>query len=230
MDYEIKFKPSYSLVAIRLNDGESIIGESGAMTYMSPNIQIRTKARSGLLGSLGLKLLGGQSFWVNEYTAKGGPAEIGFVSAPIGDIDHLGLDGNNGWIIRKESYVVSSPKVELDVSWQGFTKGIFGQGLFMIKVSGVGDLFINTFGAIDRHILGPGEQLLVDNFHLVAFSSTCKYSIEKVGGLKSAILGGEGLATRITGPGEVLLQTKSPREFADWLWELLESKVRASAK
>lgn len=78
----------------------------------------------------------------------------------------------------------------------------------MIRATGEGSLFINTFGAIDKHILKPGEPLIVDNFHLVAFSSTCNYKVTKFGGLKETILGGEGLVTRIQGPGEVYVQTK----------------------
>jgi uncharacterized protein (TIGR00266 family) len=231
MDYEIKYKPSYSMVVVKLKEGETVVGESGAMTYMSPAVTPKTRPREGsILGSLGLKFLGGQSFWVNDYTAVGGPGEIGFVSAPIGDIDHLDLDGRNGYIIRKESYVASAPSVSLDIKWEGFTKGLFGQGLFMIRVSGVGPIFINTFGAIDRHILNQGESMIVDNFHLVAFSNTCTYSVEKFGGLKETILGGEGLVTRINGPGEVLLQTKNPSEFADWLWTLIEPKVQSRAR
>lgn len=230
MEYEIKYKPSYSMVVIKLSQDEAFVGESGAMTYMSPNIEVKTRTRSGVLGSLGLKLLGGQSFWVTDYFARGAPGKVAFVSAPIGDIDRLVLDGKNGWIIRKESYVASSPSVNLDVQWQGFTKGLFGQGLFMIKTSGSGDLFINTFGAIDRHTLEAGEQLIVDNFHLVAFNDTCTYNVERFGGLKETFLSGEGLVTRITGPGEVLLQTKNPREFADWLWTLIEPRVKSRAR
>ncbi|MEN3061397.1 MAG: TIGR00266 family protein, partial [Candidatus Methanosuratincola petrocarbonis] len=139
-------------------------------------------------------------------------------------------DGKNGWIIRKESYVASSPAVDLDIKWEGFTRGLFGQGLFMIKATGTGDLFINTFGAIDRHTLGPGEQLIVDNFHLVAFNNTCTYRVERFGGMKETLLSGEGLVTRITGPGEVLLQTKNPREFADWIWTLIEPRVQSRAR
>ncbi|MEN3060880.1 MAG: AIM24 family protein, partial [Candidatus Methanosuratincola petrocarbonis] len=133
MEYEIRYKPSYAMAVLKLKDGESVVGESGAMTYMTPNIEARTRTRSGILGSLGLKLLGGQSFWVTDYSAKGGPGEVAFVSAPLGDIEHLTLDGKNGWIIRKESYVASSPAVDLDIKWEGFTRGLFGQGLFMIK-------------------------------------------------------------------------------------------------
>ena len=230
MEYEIKFKPSYSMVVVKLKPDESIVGESGAMTYMSPNIEARTRSRKGILGSLGLKFFGGQSFFVNDYVSIGQTGEIAFVSAPIGDIEHLELDGKNGYIIRKESYVASSQSVDLDLSWEGFTKGLFGQGLFMMKVHGTGHIFINTFGAIDRHALTAGESLIVDNFHLVAFSDSCAYKVEKFGGLKETILGGEGLVTRITGPGDVLLQTKNPREFADWLWTLLEPRVQSRAR
>ncbi|MDH7509256.1 MAG: TIGR00266 family protein [Methanomassiliicoccales archaeon] len=230
MEYEVKYKPSYSMVLIKLQDGETVVGESGAMTYMSSNIEVHTRARSGVFGSLALKVLGGQSFWVTDFTARGGPGEVAFVSAPIGDIEHLKLSGMNGWIIRKESYVASSPTVDLDVKWEGFTKGLFGQGLFMIRATGMGDLFINTFGAIDRHVLKSEEELIVDNFHLVAFSDSCSYKVEKFGGIKETVLSGEGLVTRIRGPGEVLIQTKNPREFADWLWTLIEPRVQSRAR
>jgi uncharacterized protein (AIM24 family) len=100
----------------------------------------------------------------------------------------------------------------------------------MLKAKGNGLLFINTFGAIDAHTLQPGQTLIVDNFHLVGFSDTCSYKVTKFGGLKETILGGEGLVTQITGPGEVYIQTKNLREFVDWLWTLLEPRVRSRAR
>lgn len=98
----------------------------------------------------------------------------------------------------------------------------------MLKATGNGHLFINTFGAIDMHILQPGQTLIVDNFHLVGFSDTCSYKVTRFGVLKETLLGGEGLVTQITGPGEVHIQTKNMQEFTEWLWTLLESKVRNS--
>lgn len=100
----------------------------------------------------------------------------------------------------------------------------------MLKVSGEGQLFVNAFGAIDHHSLKKGESLIVDNFHLVAFDDTCEYNVKKFGGLKSTILGGEGLVTEIKGPGEVYIQTKNLREFTDWLWELLHDRVEKTAQ
>jgi uncharacterized protein (AIM24 family) len=95
----------------------------------------------------------------------------------------------------------------------------------MIKTTGMGDLFINSFGAIDKHVLAPGEQLVVDNFHLVAFSDTCEYEVRKFGTWKDTFFSGEGLVTYIEGPGEVYIQTKNLREFVDWLWMLIGPRV-----
>ncbi len=231
MKYEIKYKPSYSMLVFNLDPNETITAESGAMTYMDPNIDVKTRKREkSLLGTIGLKLLGRQSFWVNDFTTTQKSGEVAFVSAPVGDIETLEVKPNQGYIIQNSAYIASTQNVDLDVKWQGFTKGLFGQGLFMIKVTGDGTLFINTFGAIDKHTLKPRQTLIVDNFHLVAFSDTCSYKVKKFGGLKSTLLGGEGLITEIKGPGDVYIQTKNLREFVEWLWTLLEPRVRSRAR
>jgi len=231
MKYEIKYMPSYSMLVVNLGQGETITAEAGAMTYMDPNIEVHTRKREkSLLGSLGLAIVGRQSFWVNDYKAMQGSGEVAFVSAPVGDIEMLEVKPNQGYVIQKAAYIASTENVDLDVKWEGFTKGLFGQGLFMIKVTGNGNLFINTFGAIDKHTLKPGQTITVDNFHLVAFSDTCNYKVTKFGGLKETILGGEGLVTQITGPGDVYIQTKNLKEFVDWLWTLIEPRVESRAR
>jgi uncharacterized protein (TIGR00266 family) len=231
MKYEIRYQPAYSLLVVTLGTGEAITAEAGSMAYMQPSIEVKTRKREkGFLGSLGMTLLGGQSFFVNDFTATSAPGEAAFSAAPIGDIARLDILPEHGFIIQKSAFVASDATVQLDVQWQGFTKGLFGQGLFMIKVTGTGNLFINTFGAIDKHLLAPGEKLVVDNFHLVAFSDTCQYRVTKFGGLKETILGGEGFVTEITGPGEVYIQTKNIREMADWIWTLIEPRVQEKAR
>jgi len=231
MKTQVKYSPSYSMLVVDLEAGEQITGEAGAMSYMSPTLEIRTRKREqSLLGTLATTLIGGQSFFVNDFVASAGPGEIGLVAAPIGDIQQMPIAPGRGYIIQKSSYIASSQQVDLDVKWEGFTKGLFGQGLFMIKVTGQGDLWINTFGAIDKHTLTAGEELIVDNFHLVAFSDSCQYNVQKVGGWKETFFSGEGLVTRIRGPGEVFLQTKNLREFTDWLWTLIGPRVQTKAR
>jgi uncharacterized protein (TIGR00266 family) len=229
MKFDIKYKPSYAMLVASLEQGETITAESGAMTYMDPTIEVHTRKREkSLLGSLGLSIIGGQSFWVNDYTATNGAGEAAFVAAPVGDIEKLELTPGKGFVIQKSAYIASTQGIDLDIKWEGFTKGLFGQGLFMLKATGTGQLFINTFGAIDVHTLQPGQTLVVDNFHLVGFSESCSYKVTRFGGLKETMFSGEGLVTQITGPGEVHIQTKNIREFVEWLWTLLEPKVAAT--
>jgi uncharacterized protein (TIGR00266 family) len=226
LKYEIKYQPSYSLLEVELKQGEQITGEAGALTYMSPNIDVRTRTRErSILGTLKTSILGGQSLFVTDFVADGGDGKVALVAAPIGDIMKLDVSPQKGYIIQKAAYLASTKSIDLDVRWEGFSKGLFGQGLFMIKTTGMGELFINSFGAIDKHTLTPGEQMVVDNFHLVAFSDTCEYEVRKFGTWKDTLFSGEGLVTYIEGPGEVYIQTKNLREFVDWLWMLIGPRV-----
>ena len=228
MNFEIKYQPSYAMLVAKLNPGEQITAEAGAMTYMTPNVEIHTRKREkSFWGTLGMAIIGGQSFFVNDYVATNGVGEAAFVAAPVGDIKQLDLAPGAGYIIQKSAYIASTQGIDLDIKWEGFTKGLFGNGLFMIRATGSGQMFINTFGAIDTHKLQAGETLIVDNFHLVGFSETWTYKVTKIGGLKETIFSGEGLVTAITGPGEVHIQTKNIQEFTEWLWVLLEPKVRS---
>lgn len=214
------------MLEVELEKDERITGESGSLTYMSPNIDVnaRTRERS-ILGSLKTSLFGGQSFFVTDFTSMGGSGKLALVAAPLGDIIKLDISQEKGYIIQKSSYLASTQDIDLDVRWEGFTRGIFGQGLFMIKVTGNGELFVNSFGALDKHVLEHGEQLVVDNYHLVAFSNTCEYEVRKFGTWKDTLFSGEGLVTYIEGPGELYIQTKNLREFVDWIWQLIGPKV-----
>ncbi len=232
MKHEIKYSPAYSLLEISLDPNEAIVAEAGAMVYMTPQINVKTRKREekSIWKSLKTTFLGAESFFVNEYIAEKGSGKVGFVPAPVGDIKPFEVKTGKGIILQKSAYVASTKDVHLDTEWQGFKKGLFGQSLFMLKVSGEGQMFVNAFGAMDHHSLKSGESLVVDNYHLVAFDDTCKYDVKKFGGLKSTILGGEGLVTEIYGPGEVYIQTKNLREFTDWLWELLNQRVEDVAR
>jgi uncharacterized protein (AIM24 family) len=145
MKFEIKYKPSYAILVTNLEQGEMITAESGALTYKTPNIEVHTrKIEKSLWGSLGLSIIGGQSFWVNDFVAQNGAGEAAFVAAPVGDIKPLDIAPGSGYIIQKSAYIASTQGIDLDVKWEGFTKGLFGQGLFMIRATGSGQMFINT--------------------------------------------------------------------------------------
>lgn len=216
MHYRI-IKEPMAMLEVEMSDGEKITGESGAMVYTRGNVEIKTRTREGgFFKKIKVTALGGESFFVNDFIAHGN-CSIGLTGPPIGDIVLIGVRPALGFIVQSGSYVASSSGVMLDTQWQGFTKGLFGSEFFMLKATGQGDLFVNAYGGIISKELAAGEKMTIDNYHLVALSEQCSYNVIKVGGLKTTILGGEGLATEVTGPGIVYFQTKNLREFIDLL-------------
>ena len=213
MNYEILGKPDFPSVKIMLNEGESVVAESGAMVAHTSGVAIKTEARGGILGAAKRSLLGGESFFVNTFTAEGGPGEIYFSPAVTGDMDVLRLD-NQELIMSSGAFVCSSPGVTVDSKWGGFKAMFSGEGLFFLKASGSGELFFSSFGAIHRIDL-DGEYI-VDTGHIVAFDPAVSYTIERVGGLKSLFLSGEGLVCRFRGHGKLYIQTRNQNSFSAW--------------
>ena len=216
MQYQILKEPM-AILDIQMSSGEKITAESGAMVYMKGDIEVKTRTREGgFFKKVKVTALGGESFFVNDYVARG-DCSIGLTGPPLGDIVCLDVKPGNGFIVQSGSYVASTPGVLLDTQWQGFTKGLFGSEFFMLKTTGQGDLFLNAYGGIIHKQLAAGEKMMIDNYHLVALSDQAAYRVTKVGGMKTTILGGEGLATEVTGPGSLYFQTKNIREFIDML-------------
>ncbi|MEM2855981.1 MAG: TIGR00266 family protein [Candidatus Nitrosocaldaceae archaeon] len=216
MQYKIINNPMGMLV-INMNKDEEITAEAGSLVYLKGDIEIKTRMRNkGLLKSLKVTVLGGETFFVNDYIAHEDNSILGLTGPPVGDICQIKVD-SYGYIVQAGAYIASTKGIELDTQWQGFTKGIFGTELFMLKATGKGDLFVNSYGSIIEDELKGGEKMLLDNYHLVALSANAEYKVVKVGGLKTTILGGEGLATEITGPAKVYYQTKNLKELIDLL-------------
>jgi uncharacterized protein (TIGR00266 family) len=216
MQYQILKEPM-AILEVQMISGEKITAESGAMVYMKGDIEIKTRTREGgFLKKIKVTALGGESFFVNDYVARG-DCSIGLTGPPIGDIVRVEVKPGSGFIVQSGSYVASTPGVLLDTQWQGFTKGLFGSEFFMLKATGQGDIFLNAYGGIVHKQVAAGEKITIDNYHLVALSDQAAYRVIKVGGMKTTILGGEGLATEVTGPGSVYFQTKNLRELIDLL-------------
>lgn len=212
MKFEVLGKPDFPLVKVNLEDGESIKAESGAMVGMSSTIQMETKAEGGILKSA-KRMLGGESLFVNTYSAQGSAGEIYFTSATTGDIEHYRLEGSE-LFMSSGAYVCGSPTVEIDSKWGGARSFFSGEGLFILKASGTGDLFFSSFGAI--HKVAVSGDYIVDTGHIVAFEPGLSYNIERVKGLKSLFLSGEGLVCRFSGNGNLYLQTRNQDSFAFW--------------
>ncbi|MHC4661877.1 MAG: TIGR00266 family protein [Planctomycetota bacterium] len=222
MEHEVLYRPTYSLLQVKLAEGESVCAEAGAMVSMSSGIEIKTQAKGGLIGALKRKVLGGESFFVNTFTAdKYG--EITFAQTMPGDIMGFTLEGQTVFA-QSGSYIASSPSVEVDTKWGGAKTFFSREGFFLLALRGSGNVFLSSFGAIHEIELDVGEQYIVDTGHMVAFQESVQYNVKKVGGWKSTLFSGEGLVCELTGPGKIWIQTRSVDTFIQWLIPQLPSK------
>ena len=216
MKTEILYRPSYSMAKVTLDPNENISVESGSMVAMSSNIQVETKMKGGLLKSLARSVLGGESFFINTFRASGGGGEIMLAPTLPGDVFTFDMTGET-YLVQSGSFLASSEGVTTDTKWGGAKTFFGGEGLIMLRCAGTGTLILSSYGAIHELDLIDGESYTVDTGHLVAFSEDIGFKIRAIGGLKSTIFGGEGLVVDLTGPGKVLMQTRSVGAFLDWL-------------
>lgn len=215
MNVEILYRPSYSLAVVALAPNERIRAETGAMVSMSEGITLETKAEGGLLKSLSRAILGGESFFQNFFIAPPQGGEITFAPDLPGDIVTLTLN-NERLLVQQGSYLASELGIEINakLSLKAFETM---EGFAILEVFGSGQLLLSSYGAIHEKMLREGETYVVDSTHLVAFSADMAVADRPVGGVKSTLFSGEGFVVQLRGPGRVLLQTRSPRAFLDWL-------------
>jgi len=186
------------------------------MVSMSQGVTVETKAAGGILKSLARSVLAGESFFQNTFRAPAGGGEVTVAPALPGDLFVLELR-NESLLVQSGSYVASEAGVNLDTKWGGAKTFFASEGLIMLRASGTGKLLLSSFGAIHEVNLEAGQTYTVDTGHLVAFSEGIGFKVRRVGGLKSTIFSGEGLVVDLTGPGRVLLQTRSTDAFLSWL-------------
>lgn len=216
MQVEILYKPSYSIAHVTLAPNEPFLAEPGAMVGMSPSVSLETKARGGLMRSLGRSLFGGESFFLNTFRSMDGSGEIYLAPSLPGDVFTLELN-QQAFLVQSGSFMACSEGVEVDSHWTGARTFFGGEGLTMLRCSGSGTLLLSSYGAIHELSLNIGQTFTLDTGHTVAFEESMGYHVRTVGGLKSTLFGGEGFVVDISGPGRVLMQTRSEGAFLDWL-------------
>lgn len=216
MQVDILYRPSYAAAKVQLAPNESIRAEAGAMVSMSAGVQIETQMRGGLLKSLARSVLGGESFFTNTFQASASGGEVLFAPTMPGDVFTYQLS-NQSYLVQSGSYLASEDSIETDATWSGARTFFGGEGLFMLRCTGSGTLILSSYGAIHEVELASGQTYTVDTGHLVAFDSQMGFNVRAIGGLRSTLLGGEGFVVDLTGPGRVLLQTRSEGALLSWL-------------
>lgn len=219
LPFKFDCKPDFGYLTINVPAGKMVKVEAAAMAGMDTNMEMKTKLKGGFK-----RFLSGESLFINEFTAKNGNAEIQIAPASPGDIDHVYLD-NESIFLQNSAFVASGSEIDVQSKWQGLTKGFFsGENLFLIKCTGTGDVWFNSYGGIIP--IDVDGSYVVDTGHIVAFTEGLDYSVSMVGGYKSLFFSGEGLVCRFSGAGRVWIQTRKLQPFLSWLFPFRPAKSR----
>jgi uncharacterized protein (TIGR00266 family) len=221
MQVQLKHQPSYTIAVVALGSNEQVKVEPGAMVGYSDGVSVETKAEGGLFGGL-KRMIGGESFFQNTYNAPAQGGELVLAPTLPGDVFTIQISGSP-FYLQSGAYIASEMSVAMDTSWGG-ARGFFGgSGLILLQVTGSGQLVAGCYGAVEERVLAAGQKYTVDTGHIVGFDGSIQFTVQKHGSWKSAILGGEGLVCELTGPGRVLMQTRSEEAFLGWLLPKLPS-------
>lgn len=202
-------------VNVQLEPGEEFQSVSGAMVYMSGNVNMESHMKGGLLSGIKRSLSGASMFLV-DYKVNGGTGLIGLGGSAPGKIVDLDI-GKGSWIVQKTGYLCSQGSVNVDMALQKkMGSALFGgEGFILQRLSGSGYAFVAACGDFNIIDLKPGEMYKVSSSNAVAWEEGVKYEITTVGGVKNALFGGEGLfVTTLTGPGKIIIQSMTLADLA----------------
>lgn len=205
--------------------GQTLCSESGAMSWMSPNMHMQTNSGGGFRKAMG-RMFSGNTIFLNEFTPVGGDGMIAFASSLPGRILPYEITPDHGLIVQKGGFLAMEKGLDLSVCFQKkLRRGLFGgEGFIMQRITGAGLVFLEIDGYCKEYTLLPGESIVVDTGYLAAMSDSCTMDVQMVKGVKNVLFGGEGLFhTVITGPGTVYIQSMPILQIASRLIPYLPS-------
>ena len=213
MEYRILYPEAFPVVECSLRHGEAIKAESDAMIAMDATVDVEGKMEGGVLGGIVRRVFTGESFFLQRLVASRGAGKVLFGHPLPGGIMDVALDGSYGM----------EEGIQVDSKMQSLMQGFFSkEGFFLLKLTGTGIAFLSSYGVIHVLNLEAGEEVIVDNGHLVAWPDYMNYKIEKASnGWISSVMSGECLVCRFRGPGPVLIQTRNPSGFETWIQEIV---------
>ena len=225
MEIESEYGPAFTMMTATLAPGEQIKVEPGAMVAQSEGLEMKTGMGSGgglggFMKSMMKSAFGGESFFVNTYTAGPSGGWISLAPSSPGDIETFDLDPGQSFYMQGGAFMASTINVDTSTKFQG-AKSLFSrEGAFFLRAEAAdvpGRVFFTSYGAMKEIEVTPDKPIKIDNGHVVAFSEGLNYQISKVKGLGSFFFGGEGFTLDFHGSGSVWIQTRNIESLANQL-------------
>ena len=232
MEIESEYGPAFTMMTVTLAPGEQIKVEPGAMVAQSEGLEMKTGMGSGgglggFMKSMMKSAFGGESFFVNTYTAGPSGGWISLAPSSPGDIETFDLDPGQSFYMQGGAFMASTINVDTSTKFQG-AKSLFSrEGAFFLRAEAAdvpGRVFFTSYGAMKEIEVTPDKPIKIDNGHVVAFSEGLNYQISKVKGLGSFFFGGEGFTLDFHGSGSVWIQTRNIQSLANQLIPFLPDR------
>jgi len=221
LNYTLTQSTAFPLAEITLSKGEEVQIEHGSMVYHQGGVTLEGKMNSseggfgGLVKAIGRSMVSGESFFITRAKGLNDGAKIAIAPAAPGAIRELQL-GEQQWRLNDQAFLACDAGVTYEIKRQSLGKAIFGGtgGLLVMETKGTGSVLINSYGDIQELQVESSNPLIVDNTHVVAWSSTLDYNIKIASGT-FGFTTGEGLVNEFHGTGTVLIQTRNIKSLAD---------------
>lgn len=213
---------------VNLQKGEAIYAESNAMVTMDTTLELKGKARGGFLNSLARKFTSGESFFQQSIEASTGDGQVLLSPELPGDIEILDV-GMNHYRLNDGAFLAATNGVGIKMKSQGIGQAVFSGtgGFFIMETEGHGKLAVSGFGAIFGLDVKAGSDMIVDNYHVVAWDASLRYDISLStssgggGGFLNNLIGsitsGEGIVNRFSGNGKVYVCSRNRGGFLNWI-------------
>ena len=196
------------------------------MMATSAGIAVEASTQGGVLKGLKRSFLGGESLFITTYTAPPSGGWVDLANFLVGDVYVVNVTPESPVSLTRGTWLASAAGVELDTKWGGFKNLVGGEGGFLVRAMGQGEVLMACYGAIDRVELAAGESITIDTGHVVAFSDTVTSQVRKVtGGVVQTLKSGEGLVFDFTGPGWVTTQSRNPSELESWIRKIMPGET-----
>lgn len=211
---------------VTLTRGEKIYAESDAMVTMDTTLELKGKMQGGMMSALARRFANDESFFMQSIEATTGNGETLLSPNIPGDIEVLEI-GSQQYYMNDGAFLAASDTVEIQVKTQGIGQALLGGtgGFFIMQTSGHGTLAVSGFGSIFGLDINPGNEVIIDNFHVVAWDSRLNYNISTstakssgfLAGLISSVTSGEGIVNRFSGSGKVYVCSRNRSGFLGWI-------------
>jgi uncharacterized protein (TIGR00266 family) len=200
MQYQIVFQPSYALLIVGLDAGERVRAEAGALVSLSSSISVEPSPDSG------------DSLVVKDLVAAEAGSDVSLAPVLPGDIGAIDLRPGQDLFVQSGAYLASADGIEVDTAFGEGRRFFSAPGTFLMRLHGAGTAFVGSYGALRQVDLVAGQEFAVDTDHVVAFDSGVGYDVPRGDANWQGAAG--GLVVKLTGPGRLWLQTRSPAALA----------------